>query len=143
LKEAKSMAQRAADLNHEPGQGGKKALFEIGPALWDAFFGNVSAARKSAAAALDLARDRDGESARSRPLAKDLKALPGGCGSKIFLPTCDHWVNTRYVVGASLHVHDGQRVLTLTLADESASGIVEGPWVAHVMQEFRAERKTL
>jgi serine/threonine protein kinase/Tfp pilus assembly protein PilF len=85
LKEAKSMAQRAADLNHEPGQRGKKALFEIGPALWDAFFGNVSAARKSAAAALDLALDRDveygaafalalsGESARSRALAKDLE----------------------------------------------------------------------
>src|SRR5262249_24996332 len=48
LKEAKSMAQRAADLNQAPDQKGKKALFEIGPALWDALFGNAAAAKKSA-----------------------------------------------------------------------------------------------
>jgi tetratricopeptide (TPR) repeat protein len=96
LKEAKSMAQRAADLNHEPGQRGKKALFELGPALWDAFFGNVSAAKKTVTAALD-AQDRDveygaafalalsGESARSRALAKDLETrFPEDTGAKYF-----------------------------------------------------------
>ena len=85
LKEARLMAQRAEDLNQEPGQQGKKALFEIGPALWGAFFGNVPAARKGARAAVDLTMDRDveygaafalalsGESSRSRALAKDLE----------------------------------------------------------------------
>jgi tetratricopeptide (TPR) repeat protein len=85
LKEAKLMSQRSVDLNQEPDQRGKKALFEIGPALWDAFFGNVPAARKSAGAAADLSMDRDveygaafalalsGESFRSRALAKDLE----------------------------------------------------------------------
>jgi tetratricopeptide (TPR) repeat protein len=97
LKEAESMARCAADLNHEPGQREKKALFEIGPALWDALFGNVSAARKSAAAALDVAQDRDveygaafalalsGESARARALAKDLETrFPEDTGAKYF-----------------------------------------------------------
>ena len=85
LKEARLMAQRAADLNQEPDQRGKRALFEIGPALWEAFFGNVPAARKNALIALDLSNDRDveygaafalalsGESSRSRALAKDLE----------------------------------------------------------------------
>ena len=85
LKEAKSAVQRAADLNQAPDQRGKKALFLLGPALWDAFFGNVSAARKSASEAADLSKDRDveygaafalalsGESSRSRALANDLE----------------------------------------------------------------------
>ena len=61
LEKAKSMAQRAADLNQQPDQRGRKALIEIGPALWEAFFGNVSAARKRATAAADLSTDRDVE----------------------------------------------------------------------------------
>jgi eukaryotic-like serine/threonine-protein kinase len=85
LKKAKLMAQRAESLNQEPDQRGKKALFEIGPALWDALFGNMSAARSEARAGVDLAMDRDveygaafalalsGESAQSRTLAKDLE----------------------------------------------------------------------
>ncbi|HXN21683.1 MAG TPA: tetratricopeptide repeat protein, partial [Candidatus Dormibacteraeota bacterium] len=84
LEKAKSMAQRAADLNQHPAQRRRKALIEIGPALWEAFFGNVSAAKKSATAAVDLSTDRDveygaafalalsGEPSRSRALAKDL-----------------------------------------------------------------------
>jgi hypothetical protein len=74
-----------ADLNSQPDQRGRKALIEIGPALWDAFFGNKAAARKIAAAAADLSEDRDvkygaafalalsGESSRSRKLAKELE----------------------------------------------------------------------
>jgi len=85
LKEAKLTAQRVADLNSQPDQRGRKALIEIGPALWDGFFGNMAAARKSAAAAADLSKDRDveygaafalalsGESSRSRSLANDLE----------------------------------------------------------------------
>jgi tetratricopeptide (TPR) repeat protein len=97
LKEAKLMSQRAVDLNQEPDQRGKKALFEIGPALWDAFFGNVPAARKSAGAAADLSMDRDveygaafalalsGESFRSRALAKDLETrFPEDTGVNVF-----------------------------------------------------------
>jgi tetratricopeptide (TPR) repeat protein len=75
-----------ADLNREPAQRSVKALIDLGPALWDAFFGNMSAARKGAGAAADLAQDRDveygaalalalsGESSRSRALAKDLES---------------------------------------------------------------------
>jgi serine/threonine protein kinase/tetratricopeptide (TPR) repeat protein len=84
LNKAKSLAQHASDLNAQPGQRGRKALIEIGPALWDAFFGNRSAARKRALEAANLSQDRDveygasfalalaGESERSRTLAKDL-----------------------------------------------------------------------
>jgi serine/threonine protein kinase len=85
LQEAKKLARHAADLNHETAQQGKKALFEIPPALWDAFFRNLPAARKSAGIAADLSKDRDveygaafalalsGESSRSRALVKDLE----------------------------------------------------------------------
>jgi tetratricopeptide (TPR) repeat protein len=81
LPEAKKMARRAADLNQQPAEVGRRALIEIGPTLWDAFFGNPSAATKSAA---DHPNDRDveygvafalafsRESSRSRALAKDL-----------------------------------------------------------------------
>ena len=78
------MAQRAADLNQQPDQRGRRALIEIGPALWEAFFGHVSEARGLATVAADLSTDRDveygaafalalsGESSRSGALAKDL-----------------------------------------------------------------------
>jgi len=84
LNKAKSLAQRASDLNPQPDQRGRKALIEIGPSLWDGFFGNASAARKRALEAANLSRDRDveygaafalalaGESERSQTLAKDL-----------------------------------------------------------------------
>jgi tetratricopeptide (TPR) repeat protein len=59
-------------------------LIEVGPALWDGFFGNTSAATKRAIEAANLSQDRDveygaafalalaGESERSQALAKDL-----------------------------------------------------------------------
>jgi tetratricopeptide (TPR) repeat protein len=84
LQQAKSMSQHAADLNQQPAPRGKKALFEIGPALWEALFGDVAAARKTAIAAVELSKDRDveygaafalalaKESSRSRTLANDL-----------------------------------------------------------------------
>ncbi len=84
LNKAKSLAQRASGLNEQPARRGQKALIEIGPALWDAFFGNTAAARKRALEAASLAKDRDveygaafalalaGESERSQALAKDL-----------------------------------------------------------------------
>jgi hypothetical protein len=84
LEKANLMAQRAADLDQQPYQRGRKALIEVGPALWEAFFGNVAAAKIKATAAANLSRDRDveygaafalalsGEPSRSRALAKDL-----------------------------------------------------------------------
>jgi tetratricopeptide (TPR) repeat protein len=97
LKEARLMAQRAADLNQEPDQRGKRALFEIGPALWDAFFGDMPAARKSALAALQVSTDRDveygaafalalsGESSQSQALAKDLETrFPEDTAVRVF-----------------------------------------------------------
>ena len=84
LAKAKSMAEHAADLNQQAAQHGRKALIAIGPALWDALFGNKLASRKRGAAAADLSDDRDvvygagfalalsGERSRSQALAKDL-----------------------------------------------------------------------
>ncbi len=97
LKEAKLTAQRVADLNAQPDQRGRKALIEIGPALWDAFFGNLSAATKSAGAVADLSNQRDveygaafalalsGESSRAGALANDLeKRFPEDTGVRGF-----------------------------------------------------------
>jgi len=100
LREAKKMAQRAADLNRLPDQSGKKALFDVGPALWDAFFGNAAAAKKTAMAVADSSQDRDveygaafalalsGESSRSRALANDMeKRFPEDSAVRsIYLP---------------------------------------------------------
>ena len=86
LRDAKLTAQRVASLNSQPDQRGRKALIEIGPALWDAFFGNAAAARKEAAEAADLSKDRDvqygaafamalsGESVHARAIANGLGA---------------------------------------------------------------------
>ncbi len=97
LKDAKLTAQRVADLNSQPDQRGRKALIEIGPALWDAFIGNAAAATKGAAAAADLSKDRDveygaafalalsGEPTRSKILAKDLEMrFPEDTAVKVF-----------------------------------------------------------
>jgi len=97
LAQAKKMAKRAADLNQEPVKHGTEALYELGPALWDAFFGNAASARNKALAALELSKDRDveygaafalalsGESTRSRLLATDLeKQFPEDSGVKLF-----------------------------------------------------------
>jgi len=84
LNKAKSMVRHAADLNAQPDQRGRKALIQIGPALWDGFFGNASEAKKRALEAQSLTTDRDveygaafalalaGESERAQALAKDL-----------------------------------------------------------------------
>ena len=84
VDKANAMAKRAADLNQQPDQRGRKALIEIGPALWAALYGDTSAAKGHATAAADLSTDRDveygaafalalsGESSRARALVKDL-----------------------------------------------------------------------
>ncbi len=84
VNKANTMAKRAADLNQQADQRGRKALIEIGPALWAALYGDTLAAKRRATAAADLSTDRDveygaafalalsGEPSRSRALAKDL-----------------------------------------------------------------------
>ena len=79
------MSRRAADLAQQAAQRERAALYETGAALWEAFFGNASAARQSATAALELSKDRDveygaafalalsGDSSRSQTLANDLE----------------------------------------------------------------------
>jgi serine/threonine protein kinase/Tfp pilus assembly protein PilF len=61
LQKARTRARHAVDLALQAAQPGRAALFETGPALWEAFFGNASAARQGAAAALDLSKNRDVE----------------------------------------------------------------------------------
>jgi eukaryotic-like serine/threonine-protein kinase len=84
LQQARRMSRRAADLVPAT-QRGKAALYKAGAALWEAFFGNAPAARQSAMAALELAKDRDveygaafalalsGDSGHAQALANDLE----------------------------------------------------------------------
>jgi eukaryotic-like serine/threonine-protein kinase len=86
LRHARTQARRASDVALQARQPGRAALWEIGPAIWDAVFGNSAAARDGAAAALKLSTDRDveygaafalalaGESSRSESLRADLEA---------------------------------------------------------------------
>jgi TolA-binding protein len=85
LQRARTIARHAADLSLQAAGPGRAALFETGPALWEAFFGNASAARKGATAALELSKDRDveygaafalalsGDSSGAERLATDLE----------------------------------------------------------------------
>ena len=84
LQQARRMSRRSADLVPAT-QRGKAALYKAGAALWEAFFGNVPAARQSAMAALELAKDRDveygaafalalaGDSGHAQSLVNDLE----------------------------------------------------------------------
>ena len=85
LKQARTMSRRAVDLAQQPTQRGKAALYKAGAALWEALVGNAPAARQSAMAALELAKDRDvqygaafalalaGDSGHAQALANDLE----------------------------------------------------------------------
>jgi eukaryotic-like serine/threonine-protein kinase len=85
VQQARMMSRRAVDLAQQAGQQERAAIYETGAAVWEAFFGNASAAKKSAMAALELSKGRDveygaayalalsGESSRSQALADELK----------------------------------------------------------------------
>ena len=85
LQEARRMSRLAVDLAQQAGRRERAAMFEGGAAVWEGFFGNAAAARRSATDALELATGRDveyaaafalalsGESSRSRALADDLE----------------------------------------------------------------------
>jgi predicted Zn-dependent protease len=79
------MSRRAVELAQKTNQRERAATYQAGAALWEAFFGNAPAARRSAMAALELSKGRDveygaavalalsGDFSRSRALANDLE----------------------------------------------------------------------
>lgn len=85
LHAAREMSPRAVELAQQAGQQERAATYKAGEADWEAFTGNVSAARESASAALKLSKGRDIEYAagfalavgeefsRARAIAEDLE----------------------------------------------------------------------
>jgi tetratricopeptide (TPR) repeat protein len=85
LRLARNMARHAVDLAQQTGNRERAATYEVGAAVWHAFFGNAPEARQSAMAALELSKGRDveygaafalslsGDSSRSQALADDLQ----------------------------------------------------------------------
>jgi DNA-binding winged helix-turn-helix (wHTH) protein/tetratricopeptide (TPR) repeat protein len=101
LQEARKKSRRAVELAQQSSQRGKAALYEAGAAVREAVFGNAPAARRSAAAVLELSNGRDGEygaalawavsgdSAEAQKLADDLeKRFPESTALRFgYLPT--------------------------------------------------------
>ena len=85
MQQARRKSQRAVDLARQSAGRERAALFATGPALWEALLGNAPAARKRAAEALGLSKDREveygaavalaiaGDSGRSQTIAADLE----------------------------------------------------------------------
>jgi predicted Zn-dependent protease len=85
LEQAILKSRHAAEFALHAKQRNRAAGFEAGPALWEALFGNGSAAKKGAMAVLELSQDRDatygaafalalaGEAAQAEKLARDLE----------------------------------------------------------------------
>jgi len=85
LEAAATMARRAVDVAGRAGRREGVALYEAAPAVWNAFFGDATAARQHAAAALQRSRGRDaqyaaavalalaGDMTQAQPLAADLE----------------------------------------------------------------------
>jgi tetratricopeptide (TPR) repeat protein len=82
---ARRKSQRAVELARQFGGRERAAQFATGPGLWEAFLGNAPAARRIAAGALGLSRDREveygaaaalamaGDSGRAQTIAGDLE----------------------------------------------------------------------
>jgi tetratricopeptide (TPR) repeat protein len=101
LHEATQQSQQAVDLARTSGQEERAALFQAAAALREALYGNSSAAKPVATAALALTRGRDvqygsalalalaGDSSRAQQLADDLeKRFPEDTAVKFnYLPT--------------------------------------------------------
>ena len=85
LEAAATMARRAVDVGARAGRREGVALYEAAPGVWNAFFGETTAARQHAAAALQRSRGRDaqyaaavalalaGDMTQAQPLAADLE----------------------------------------------------------------------
>jgi tetratricopeptide (TPR) repeat protein len=101
LQDARTMSRRAVDQARHAGQRERAGLWQAGAAVWEAFFGNVSEAKKLAIGALELSTNREveygaafalalsGDSARSQALANDLeKRFPEDTSIQFsYLPT--------------------------------------------------------
>jgi len=101
LQEARSMSGRAVDQAQHAGLRERAGLWEVGVAMREAFFGNVTEAREKAMAALELSKNREveygaafalalsGDSTRSQALANDLeKRFPEDTSIQFsYLPT--------------------------------------------------------
>jgi eukaryotic-like serine/threonine-protein kinase len=86
LQNAILKSRHAVDLALQANQRNAAAGFEVGPALWQALFGDSPAARKGAMAILELSKSRDaeygaaftlalaGDAVQAETLAKDLAA---------------------------------------------------------------------
>ena len=86
LQRADFLVKRASDLAQQGGQSERAAIFQAGSAVWEGFFGNSTAARTSAAAALKISNDKEaeygaafglalaGDSVRAQVLADDLES---------------------------------------------------------------------
>jgi eukaryotic-like serine/threonine-protein kinase len=61
LHQARIASERALVLAQRAGQRERAALWQAGTAVWEAFFGNAAAAKRSALAALELSKARDVE----------------------------------------------------------------------------------
>lgn len=85
MQEARKWSQSAITLAQQAGHRERAALFKTRAALWEAFFGNFSMAKKTAMAALALAKNREdrygaalvlamaGDAAQAQSLADDLE----------------------------------------------------------------------
>uniref|UniRef100_Q01ZY1 non-specific serine/threonine protein kinase n=1 Tax=Solibacter usitatus (strain Ellin6076) TaxID=234267 RepID=Q01ZY1_SOLUE len=85
LQQARKQTQHASDLAQQASQKESSALYQVGAAVRESFYGNAAAARKNAEAALELSRDREvvygaalalarsGDEPASQLLAKDLE----------------------------------------------------------------------
>ncbi len=85
LEAAATMSRRAVDVAARAGRREGVALYEAAPGVWNAFFGDATAARQHAAAALQRSRGRDaqyaaavalalaGDMTQAQPLAADLE----------------------------------------------------------------------
>jgi eukaryotic-like serine/threonine-protein kinase len=85
LQESKKWSENAISLAQQAGHRERAALYETKAALWEAFFGNASMAKKTAIAALAVARNREdrfgaalalamsGDASQAQSLASDLE----------------------------------------------------------------------
>jgi eukaryotic-like serine/threonine-protein kinase len=69
LRMAKEMSRKAVELAQQSGQKERAATYEAGEAVWEALFGNASAAKKGALSVLELSKGRDPEYAAGFALA--------------------------------------------------------------------------
>jgi tetratricopeptide (TPR) repeat protein len=84
LQDARRMSTVLVEIAQQSGRRERAALFEAGRAVWEAFYGNATAARQSAGKAIALARGRNvdyaaafalalsGDLAHARAIAEDL-----------------------------------------------------------------------